>query len=87
MYINMGQYYRQILETGEFEGLKIRVLKTKDLSLLKPTGLQGFSTRGFSYVRRIGLPGSDGYVVNNHGDRKCGYSPYQWPKWLVNRAY
>ena len=28
-------------------------------------------------------------MVNNHGDRKSpkwGYSPYKWPKWLVNRG-
>ena len=28
-------------------------------------------------------------VVNNHGDRKSpkwGYSPYKWPKWLINRG-
>ena len=31
-----------------------------------------------------------GYVVNNHGDRKSpkwGYSPYKWPKWLINGGY
>ena len=34
-------------------------------------------------------PRTDGYVVNNHGKKSplnWGYSPYKWPKWLVNRG-